>query len=238
MMPKNLFLGLMALVILSSYTYAQEDLSSVERRVKHFNFQSGFAATMSFNQFQEFMELSDTQMNEMTQIKASIKAIAKEIQEDPSLDPNQKLEKLNALKKKQNEDLKDVLLPHQKTRLESLPIFTAISQDGFGNTVVNGIIAQILEFNDAERRKIREGAMEAMQQYQKDMDAAQKKAIEKIRNSIPKDKLGKYNEFTKPLISSSGTIWKSDGWMFNPDRALFSQTSLPSIKDEKPKSDK
>ena len=228
LLPILLFVGMLWPAIVVSQT----ELSDTERQVKYFDMSSGLAAKLENRMVDNYLEIIESQRKKIKKLKKEYLDRGKQVQQSTKLTAEQQLAQLEKLRTEQNKALQKILLPHQVRRLEGFALFLVINQEGFANSMVHGFVAKHLELSVAERRIVRDEAAKALEEYEKAVIRAQKKAIASLRASIPKGKQKKLDDMLEPMLHADGSFWKP--WKFmlevSEARAVHSFPKLPSLK--------
>jgi len=212
---------------------AQAKLTENERAVKYFNLDEGFSSQLGSKLISQYIALTDEQEKEIRETKAKALKEATAVKSKTSLGAEKQLAKLVEIRKRQNDGLREVLLPFQKERLQGFPHYVVILKEGFANSAVNGLIAIQLNLSKNERRKVRDEASIALKDYKEELVVAQKKAIARIRSSLPKEKQKALDDFIEQMLLANDTLWPVEDKMLDPsNKGTFSFSRLPPIDRE------
>lgn len=186
-------------------------------KVEHFDIREGFARIFAHNFVDKFIELGADQRKEIDGLKKRYYVRARSIIDQDQSAPGlpARYDQLVKLREKQNDEIRKVLLPEQIERLESYQLYSDIKSQGFANSLVNGSLVTLLRLTDAERIEVNKAVEKASDEYRDTMTEFQKKAIERLRKSLPVEKQEKLAEYLRPLLASNGTLWKTDLSMFD-----------------------
>ena len=203
---------LKALILVPGLATAQSEsltkaIDDVQNKVQYFRMNSGVAAQLEGQMAQQFLELIDEQVQDIAAIKKRYQEQAEEIKRQSSSGVQQQLEALQELKAQQDKELLAVLLPHQADRMMCMTDYVIVLQEGLSNAMVYGSIAMRLELSVGDRRAVRDTAQDVLEEYEKAVAAAQKKAIAKLKESLPKDKIEAFEEIINPMCNGDGTLW-------------------------------
>ena len=166
--------------------------------------QSKFSVSLRTSFAQQFLDLVDDQQEEIDNV---LKQYQREFRSIDELEGERRKAALAQLNARRDQELQDILLPHQLERLASLPIYLGMIREGFANSVANGVIALHLKLTDDEREQVINTAEEARLEYLEEVAAAQKKAIAKIRSALPEEKQAVFDKLLAPIKQSNGTVW-------------------------------
>lgn len=217
----------------------QEPTNDLENDVKHFSLSIGFVSEIEGSYAGKFIDLINDQKIEIEQIRTRARHDAKAIKSDASLSLEEKYARLVDLRKKQDRELKNVLLEDQSKRIKWLPVYQSIMRQGFADSLVNGRVAALLELSDSERIKVGTTAEKAAKEYEKVILTAQKKAIAKLRESLPDEKRKKLDELLEPMMANNGTFWQVDLDQLETSRPQILGTYyLPDISEKESKESK
>jgi hypothetical protein len=205
--------AVLRLLISACITFCTGILSSQDREVdfetevRMFNLESGLAGKLRNSLTSTFLELVESQEKEIQEIALTSRKRADEIKKDETQTSVEKLKQLNELRVEQDKRLSDVLLPHQMKKLEKFNHFVIILNEGLADSLANGLIANELELSTAERDLVKSEAAKALEDYKNDMKDAQKKAVAKLKKSLPKNKQVRFQEYIDFVSKADGTIW-------------------------------
>ena len=194
-------------VFLTASTNAQEEQADIERQVKYFDMNSGLAAKLASPMVENYLEIIGSQRKKIAEIKKDFLVQAKRVQTDKAMPAKQQLASLVKLLEQQDKAIEKMLLKHQVSRLHEFGIFLVINQEGFTNAMVNGFFAKHLELSVPQRRSVQTEAEKALEEYEKTVIKAQKKAIARLRQALPKDKQKKFDDILNPMLRTDGSFW-------------------------------
>jgi len=211
------------LVLANSYVALQDgDDDRLKSEVKHFRMYRGFVAKVEASYASEFIDLRGEQRNELYEIQERYKPKAKSIVDQTGLNLTEKYEQLVKLREKQDDELKNVLLPEQLNRLKFFSQYIKIHRQGFAYS-----LAKFLNLSDSERVEVNKAAIKSSEVYREQEIKAQKQAISSIRKSLSVAKRRKFDELLEPLFAGDRTFWDVDISMLKPSLKVFGAYRLP-----------
>jgi uncharacterized protein YbjQ (UPF0145 family) len=199
--------------------------------VRSFRVDSGLATKISSELSVDYLQIVDEQATSIERLKKDFGSRAEEIKTLPDLRDAVKLRRLEGLKKEFESKLKQVLLPSQLARVDSLAKYQIIMREGFANSAVHGLIAMELGLTVEERKKLKAATSQALKEYEKQLVAAQKQAIERIRNSLPVAKQLGFDGILDPMLRGDGTFWTvpNDMLDLSKSRPTYVFPKLPGL---------
>ncbi len=233
-MKVSFWTACLVLSIGNNLTGQQEDLSSIEFRLKNFRFDYGLANSLESASIADFLQLVDDQKTELAKIKKKYVNRAAKISDNQQLKPEERLEKMGELTNPLNEELERVLLPHQKKLLERFGFYNRVRKEGLVNSMLQGEIAKELEFSKRDIRAIKAEAETMYGDYRQSMIEAQQRAIAKLVESYPKEKQDQLKRMLAPMLDGNGLIDDDIvGWHFQiNDKAVQENTTGMQIMDQ------
>ncbi len=180
-----------------------------------------------------FLELVPEQREKIRAILTASKRQSKSILAEPSTDAA-KLERLKAVRRKQDRDLRALLLPQQLKRVEILDDYMLLLKEGFAVSVVKGSIAAKLKLGIASRKAIRDQVVLSQKKYRDAVVLAQKKAIEEIISAVPEMERPRMKKLLEPMFEGDGQLWRINDGMLDLSRSsgVFVFPPLESIDDK------
>ena len=208
-MKFSLALVWLVLFLIGSRVPGQEDPSRKSRQLANFELVFGLADTLNLESTQEFLQLVDEQIREIREIKQKFVKRAEAIRDSKSLTAEEKLAKMTDLRKSLDEELLDVLLPHQKKLLAGYDLYNRVQYEGLVNSMLAGAIANHFKLSAAEIRSIKASAKEMFEEYRESQIQAQKRAIAELIQSFPKDKQDQLREMLEPMLDGNGLFYNN-----------------------------
>jgi hypothetical protein len=226
----RIYRPLIFIILLAQCGFAQDKIADIENKIKHFHMDSGFCATLESRLMREYLEIVDSQLKEVSELKKEYELRANEIRDQSDIEPETTYARLQELRNKFDNELKEkILVPHQRERIEYFGIYNCVLNEGLANSMVNGSLVVVLDLKEQQRRQIKNEAEEALQEYRETVVKAQKKAIDRLKKSVPADKQKKFDDLIESMMSSDGLMWKNNYSMLevSPDKETF---AVPKIK--------
>lgn len=230
----NIFFNCLFLISASfGYLVTDSDDEKLKQEVENYNISSQLVASLDFPYARDFIELVDDQQKEIGEILKRAQTKSKNIR-NSTLSLSEKLKKLSDIKKDQDIEFKNVLLPNQIERLKIVPFYWGICEQGFGNSLINGTLAAHLELSDSQRREVLAATKESTKKYKKLVAKAQAAAVASILESLPAEKREKLDKILRPMYSADKTFWPVNLHHFQtkrrPTGSMF--LGLPDLKDQ------
>lgn len=230
----QLFL-ILTLSSLCQYAIAQDQVT--EQMVHRFSLNGGATSAIlrDGGQYRSFIELTDEQLEKVRLLKSEITEKENRIRGNESLEFKEKLDKLIALGKEQEERTLGILLPHQVKLHGSYGTYLVINQEGLANSLVYGSLAAALGLTPEEREKIREEAIKVNKEYQEIVSKAQKDGIKKLIAVFPKEKRSQIEKILEPIADSGGRVTPANPIFDFSRKPIVHQPTLDSLtpKDKK-----
>ncbi len=126
---------------------------------------------------------------------------------EPPADFQKTQEIMKQLREELKEKVDDVLLPHQRKRLEEISLRMKMKRHGTSGSLVNTELAKTLDIDDAQKERIRRKAIEVQQRLEEDIAKLREEAREEILDELSprqkqqlKDMIGAdFDERPKPI---------------------------------------
>jgi hypothetical protein len=231
----RMFLVVLGLICISLPASAQP-APDLERRVKDFSQYTGvFALLQSSPYARKFFDFTDKQWSEIESIGQRFEGQANDVKKDTDLAANDKLQRLKALTKKRDEEIRAVMLDFQLKLLGRYPELIALAQEGLTHSLANGYLAVKLELTVSEREAVRDCASEVIKEFEEEVAVAKRKAISKLRDCLPENKRKSLDSVLEPLLESDGTLDGHKVFSLEPDSARIhlNHYGLPPLSASK-----
>ena len=183
----------------------------------------------------EYLGLVDEQLIEITEIKKKYSQLRGEIRKSNGLNFQEQMAKRSELTRQQDQEIRRVLLPHQKELLEGLRTYLLVQDERLVYSMVDGLIAQQIGLTNSERRAIKQAAKGMYGEYKKELERSQKKAIARLIESFPADKRDRVEELLEPMMRKGGMFATNNDYHFNADIFFGEEAdkkALPAEVDE------
>ena len=150
---------------------------------------------MMDDQFQQELELVDSQMEDLRRIQKEMQeAMAEEMknmrQPNGSFDP-QRMQSMGEMMRRLREDadkqVNDVLLPHQQDRLKQMRRQMRMKSQGDANALTSGELAKELGLTEAQIKRLKERSAELEKEMQEEIARLKAEAKEKLLKELTKD---------------------------------------------------
>lgn len=113
---------------------------------------------------------------------------------EPPEDFKKSQERLKALRDQLAKDVDNVLLPHQKKRLEEIRLRMKMKQRGTSGSLVDTELAKTLDIGDAQKERIRRRAAEVQKELEEKIAKLREDAREEILNELTPEQQGKLKD--------------------------------------------
>lgn len=147
---------------------------------------------------------------------------------DPPEEFKKSQERLKELREELAKEIDNILLPHQRRRLEEISLRMKMKQRGTSGSLVDTELAKTLGIDDAQKDRIRRRAAEVQKELEEKIAKLREEAREEILDELSPDQQRKLKDMLgsefddKPQIAAPPRIRKP----------------RPAIVDEKPAADK
>ena len=205
-----LVIGLTMLLVGNSLSGQQEDLDHISSRLKNFEFNRGLAGTLQASSINDYLQLDDDQQRQIAKVKKKYVKQADKIRDSEELEPvepEERLLRMEELRKPLDEELERILKPHQKKLLARYGLYNRVQYEGLVNSMLRGAIAKHFELSDGEIREIKAEAEELYQEYRETRINAQKRAIAKLIDSYPAEKQDQLKAILEPMLDGNGLFY-------------------------------
>ena len=201
--------------VMSTDAPGQEQKSAVtDSLIEHYSINTGISTGVNSRHFIEFVELTESQLERIQEIKKEYAAKAKEIRRSRLMLNEKKFSQLQSIRLSQETAITKVLLKHQKKLAISYGTYLYVSREGLANSIANGTLRKILKLTPEELRAFKLTTKSVEDEYESEVAKLQKKSIQKMLDSLPEKKRTRLEEIIADLF-------RPDGSLFPANRRLF-----------------